>query len=852
MERGNKQLVSLWLSFVATFLLILTFFAPNLTHSSVCTQLGPTVSSVNSDAQLGSINSQIVVNQQQPIVSFTAEDKQSDSQRIINSDFVNLGDTNLVLMTHYVLDSNSESSSQLRLKLVTSVGIYNYLNVPLGNVVEMNANSGYSKIELLDQKNLSSGFIISNQKNQFTKFSFLANYQIQEDFTCNLSDSGQFPQFSNLSFIFLPGTYTVNNAVENVIYLFATRPKGDEIRYWIYDLKNGGKLMNQWGVVRVSSWLANFDQMVLVKNFSFNGFFHAFVNLQVGASPSGWIYLTNSGTSTGMRDDGQVMIVNAPKFQSRLVTVGWNPWTTVDSFFGQVVTENQHFFYFFVSSTVSANQFTKSISWLDDNESINQNNYIQQILFVNSQNAPKYQGLWVITNHAKSVNFINPNQEFGLFGDGPFDFLQNTVSTLLSDSKQVFNADKDNIGTLNFISFNTKINRLMIFYNHQSTLASYNLAVGGVPSLNIVPVSINFEKYKLLLSKLQSEFSSYYARSENNAILNSLLDIAGYYGQLYVNNRFGLLLHANDLVGTLEIKLQIFDPYFDKQITTIFKNYFFGFKKIAPSGLTSHIVNGPSPLFGLTPMELYNQLNDESPLASNKNLTVGDYIKKQIFNLFGFNSEYQNLNYTINISDMNVLGHVELMVSFQTIFYERVGAIYDNDNNQQSLTPAVDQKTTAPNVTKSEGAHWTNASVVTTSNSDQSVISFRHGFMLKMEKWFVPVLVISGIIVIFLIGLVLWIQLGSRLKKKFFGFFEHRDDEDLSLHSALKPLSTLQLTSARDEFHKRGKVVSTFNQLPPAKSTLEHLKAYDRFKKFISEINQPKQLSSSNVQTEKF
>ncbi len=313
--------------------------------------------------------------------------------------------------------------------------------------------------------------------------------------------------------------------------------------------------------------------------------------------------------------------------------------------------------------------------------------------------------------------------------------------------KYAFTFFKSEKARLSDLVYNSYTNKFNLFY-------SYNEYVDGVVSwsfddtytnteisdeslfTNVAPVHVRYFDYlkAARTEAWRNEFASVYAKQNAANDYAEFLEIPAHYKReqtaaaLNKDDRFTVKTSANDNVGSFDLSVDQ-TVYADGAKATFNLLTFAagGFKAIDPNAISARFDYG-SPLLSKTPTELKQLLEDETTRAVTS---------EQFFQLFGIDPAYQKLDYRIDIKGYDVLGNIDVEIVFPTV--------YASDPSGQ-----VNQ-----------------AKMVGRSQTAAANKALRSQFAATIEHWFIPVVTVSAIALLALIGCAAWFAWGKHAYENY-------------------------------------------------------------------------------------
>lgn len=425
-------------------------------------------------------------------------------------------------------------------------------------------------------------------------------------------------------------------------------------------------------------------------------------------------------------------------------------------------------------STINDDKFSQ------ESGGINKETFTQMVS-VTPLNSTETSGIITLNSQKNSIKYYAMNNLNNYKYDYDYSF---------------FSANSDKISD---IIYNKYTNKFNLFY-------SYDAYVDGVISWEFDPTitstNINDERYytniapihiryadlvKLMNTDVwKQEYASCYAKNGLKNSYNEFLEIPTYFKKIQAesiknkDNSFEIKTTSNDNIGTFNLvvnrnekqKFTTTDPTTNEDHVQTFvksKNLLdfnvTNFLNINPGDIKANI-NYSSQLLAKTPTELEAMLND----PQTKELT-----QEMVFDLFGIDKKFQKLDYNIEIKGYNVLGNIDIEISFPTVFNDTIQKVSKFTNSKLMST-------------KSE-------KMLPTYFRSQHVLE--NTFNASTERWFIPIVTIASIIALSILILIIWLTLGKKLYK---AYLEKSKKELLEEYEPLKILTDERDCELEDDY----------------------------------------------------
>ncbi|WP_033159775.1 hypothetical protein [Mycoplasmoides alvi] len=332
----------------------------------------------------------------------------------------------------------------------------------------------------------------------------------------------------------------------------------------------------------------------------------------------------------------------------------------------------------------------------------------------------------------------------------------------------------ENGNRISDIIYNKYTNKFNLFYSYDSYvdgIISWNFDPTMTSSeisderyyTDIAPIHIRYANLVKLMNTdtWKNEYASCYAKNNLSNSFKDFLEIPTFFKNIQLesiknkDNNFEIKTIANDNIGVFNLIVdykvgQLKENINSKNNTNdLVKNNnednvttenetknvrlldfnVTNFTSINPEDIKANIDHS-SQLLKKTPTELKEML---------ENYKTKELTQEMIFDLFGIDKKFQKLDYYIVIKDYNVLGEINIEIVFPTVF---------NNANINSK------------------AKTTNDQILLVNNA-LTKRSLENRFSISTERWFIPIVTISSIIVFAVIILTLWMVWGKKLYKSY-------------------------------------------------------------------------------------
>ena len=359
------------------------------------------------------------------------------------------------------------------------------------------------------------------------------------------------------------------------------------------------------------------------------------------------------------------------------------------------------------------------------------------------------EGVASLTKDKKEVRLFQ-FQTGSLISAPDFNVVKNVYGNHFMKTKSAYISD---------LVYNPNTKAFSLFYSYNSFVDGIitwtDLKANSTESYytNIAPVHINYADMltKMNEDKWINKFASVYAQQHFETSFEEFLVIPQYYKTIQTNSilnsddSFKITYDVNENLGLFNLNVEMKDVQ-TEEVTNLVNFNVRGFEKVNPKDIyVNYDMN--SSLLSQTPTELEAMLNDPE---------TAELTRDRIFELFGINKRYSALPYEIQINGYNVLGQIDIKISFPTV------SVQNQDVNPKFI------------------ANQSATDLVT------SQLSFENQFKLMVERWFIPVMVVVSLVALFLILLAVWFAIGRKLYRNY---LEHSEQKLVAEYESLNILT---------------------------------------------------------------